>query len=177
MRLSWVVCLLLAVVAATGLTSAAFGQPRIVQTGCDTLSLAPPRVRVQFRVVPGEHQICLILMSPLQSGPTPPDTCSPPILQCGGSPEWGCSAADGSALWVALLDPEGQFHCIPSGAALDSFTVVTDVFTDSFCCYFASFYYSAVIPEPDFGDIFCFECDKPVPARPSTWGKLKLLYR
>jgi hypothetical protein len=175
MRLSWVVALSLAVVATTGLTSAASGQPRIVQTGCDTLSLAPPQVRVQFRVVPGEHHICLILMSPLQSGPTPPDTCSPPILQCSGPPEWGCSAADGSALWYAPLDPEGQFHCIPPGAALDSFAiVVTDL---PLCCYRTTFYYSAVIPEPDFGDTFCFACDQPVPARPSTWGKLKLLYR
>jgi hypothetical protein len=173
MRLSWVVALLLGVVAATGLTSAAFGQPRIVQTRCDTLSLAPPRVRVQFRVMGGERGVCAILIGPLY--PAPPDTCSPPILECGGPPDWYCWASDGSAYWEASLDPGGR--CIPSGAALDSFTVVTDVFTDSFCCYFASFYYSAVIPEPDFGDIFCFECDKPVPARPSTWGKLKQLYR
>lgn len=170
MRRSCVATLLLAVVAATGLTSAASGQPRIVQTGCDTLSLAPPLVRVQFRVVNlGERPICAIFMVPLN--PTPPDTCSPPILQCDGPPEWYCFVSDGSAFWEAPLDPEG---CVTPGAALDSFAiVVTDL---RFCCYGVAFY-GAAIPEPYFGDTFCFACDKPVPVRPTTWGKLKLLYR
>ena len=175
LRPSWAMALWSAVVAATGLTSAALGQPRIVQVGCDTLSLAPPLVRVQFRVENlGEYAIRDgIYMVPLQPGPTPPDTCSPPILQCGAPPGWGCGAQHGSALWWPLDWDRG----IPPGAALDSFAVVTDVFTDpSSCCYRALF----LLPIPEaflFVETFCFACDNPVPVRPTTWGKVKLLYR
>jgi hypothetical protein len=173
MRRSWVVTLLLSVIAVTGLTSAIFGQPRVVQTGCDTLSLAPPLVRVQFRVVAGEHQICHLHMFPLS--PTPPDTCSPPILECGGPSELGCSASYGSALWTAHPDPGGQPYCIPSGVALDSFAIVVADLQS--CCYRVAFYWSEAVPEPDFIDTVCFTRNQPVWARPNSWGKLKLRYR
>jgi hypothetical protein len=172
MRLAWAVVLLLAVDAATGLTSAAFGQPRIVQVGCDALGLAPPLVRVQFRGEwTCESRPIAFYMVPLQPSPTPSDTCSAPILQCGGPPGWDCRAANGEAFW---WPSEGG--CIPRGAALDSFTIITDAYTDlSSCCYETVFYYP--IPENSFYDTFCFTCDLPVPTRRSTWGELKSLYR
>lgn len=171
MRRSWILTLPLSVIAATSLMSAAFGQPRIVQTDCDTLSVSPPRVRVQFRVENlGEEGICSMVMLPLQ--PAPPDTCSPPILQCAAPAEWSCFVANRRAIWYSLS--ESGESCIPSGGALDSFAVITDNLPS--CCYFATFY-AGLMPEPFFADTFCFTCDEPVPARSRTWGRLKLLYR
>lgn len=166
----------LTVIAAAGLMSAASSQPWIVQTGCDTLSVAPPRFRVQFRVENlGEgEEICQVTMfSGRWSGTTPPDTCSPPILQCDAPPGWLCWPGDFSTSWFAAgWDP--RTPCIAPGEALDSFAVITDEL--QFCCYVMAFYTNA-IPEPFFWDTYCFTCDEPVPARSRTWGQLKLLYR
>lgn len=171
MRRSWILTLPLSVVAATGLVSAASGQPRIVQTACDTISAAPPQFRVQFRVENlGDYGVYSLWMFPFQ--PASPDTCSPPITQCGAPSGWLCSAGDGSAVWYPSPDP--WTPSIPPGGVLDSFAVITDGLPS--CCYHIGFY-AGHLPEPNFVGVFCFRCDEPVPARSRTWGRLKLLYR
>lgn len=171
MRRSWILTLPLSVIVATALMSAASDQPQIVQTGCDTISVAPLQFRVQFRVENlGEYDICNMWMSPLQ--PTSPDTCSPPITQCEAPSGWFCSGGDGSAFWYPSLDP--RTPCIAPGETLDLFAVITDVLPS--CCYRMAFY-AGPLPEPNFVDVFCFTCVEPVPVRSGTWGRLKLLYR
>ncbi len=160
--------------AATPLMSAASGQPRIVQTGCDTLSVSPPRFRVQFRVENlSESPICNgIRMFPLPPDSTPPGVCSAPILQCGSPTGWVCGAENGEAFWY----PVDWAQCIAPGTALGSFSIVSDGFSGvSSCCYRAAFL--TPIPESSVFVDICFTCDQPVPVRPGTWGQLKQLYR
>ena len=160
---------ILAMVAIVAVVAApqAFAQPKVVQTDCDTISLVPPLVRVTFGVINlSPIPVCSVVLIPIRSGPTPADSCK--ILECSNPPFWQCSVnAVGEAFWKTQPP-----YCIEPGQKHEPFDIVLDPL---FCCYIALF------DGPDgqvfHRDIVCFECEKPVAARPSTWGEVKALYR
>lgn len=145
-------------------------QPHIVQTGCDTLSLDPLRVRVEFSVVNPEPNfaVCQILLDPIQNDSTVVDTCR--ILGCESAPGWSCSfhPPSGSADWIDLSGTA----CIGPGETRGPFAVVLD---PQLCCFQAIFINP--VPEPVFFQTVCFECEQPVQAHNGTWGRLKVRYR
>lgn len=151
----------------------AFAQVRVVQTDCDTLSLDPPLVRVTFGVINlGTIPVCSVHLTPIQSGPTPADSCR--ILECSFPPGWFCQLDPaGGAFWRALPDSAGTFgNCVLHGEKHEPFDIVLDPL---FCCYRAEF------DDPSgqifYSDIVCFECEKPVATKNTTWGSLKSAYR
>lgn len=164
---------MLAAVASVGLALAlaapwALAQgPRITQTDCDTLSTSPPLVRVTFAVInTGTVPVCTFTLDPIQSGPTPADSCR--ILACSSPPGWKCGPlATGGAVWTAL---DGA--CIGEGQKHEPFDIELDPL---FCCYRVQYFdpSGAVF----FVDTICFECEKPVATQTGSWGSLKALYR
>jgi hypothetical protein len=147
------------------------GRPvHIVQTDCDTLSLDPPLVRVTFGVINlGPVPVCSIHLIPIQSGPTPSDSCR--ILACSNAPGWQCGVADdGSAIW--RIDPASPPGCILQGQKHEPFDIELDPL---YCCYIVQ--YDDPNGQIFFTDEVCFECQKPVPTRNTTWGSVKSLYR
>lgn len=152
--------------------SAGSAQPRIVQTGCSTLSLGPPLVGIEFGVVDeGTIGVCEVQLSPLQSGSPPSDSCH--VLECSSPPEWSCLLGpdEGGGAWQAS-SAEGPAEILP-GKTLAPFGLVVDPLT---CCYSARFYACGIL-EPFHVTMVCFECDKPVQSLSSTWGRLKSFYR
>ena len=157
------------VALALGSATPAAAQPGIIQTRCDTLSTVPLRVKVTFAVLNnGTIPVCSVHLTPLPSGPSPADSCR--ILECSTPPGWACD--------VDTLSGQGWWHtlpgtpCIEFGQKTENFDIELDPL---FCCYRAEF-------DDPSGQIFyattvCFECEKPVSNRPSTWGELKLRYR
>jgi hypothetical protein len=156
-------------VVLCALPGLAFAQPRVIQTDCDTLSLDPPLVRVTFGVANlGTIPICSLRLTPVQSGTTPADSCR--ILECSTPPTgWTCTVNDtvGSATWRVTGET-----CIEQGDKHDGFDILLDPL---FCCYLAEF--DTTDGSIFYTDIVCFECDKPVSIRKSTWGYLKTLHR
>jgi hypothetical protein len=148
------------------------GRPvHIVQTDCDTLSLDPPLVRVEFGVINlGTIPVCSIHLIPIQSGPTPADSCR--ILECSNAPGWHCALdpANGGATWFA--DPVVPPGCIGPGEKHEPFDIVLDPL---YCCYIVQ--YDDGAGTVFFTDEVCFECQKPVPTRNTTWGSVKAQYR
>jgi hypothetical protein len=159
-----------AIVAAVALapTPAAAQQVQVIQIGCDTLSFEPPLVRVRFAVLNlGMIPICSYRLTPVQSGMTPPDSCR--IVGCSFPTGWECGLTpDGSGFWNPM--PVGP--CIERFQKFEPFDIELDPF---FCCYRADFMDQSgnVIAS----QVVCFECDKPVVTRSSTWGDLKVRYR
>lgn len=152
--------------AVTSTVGSAQG-PRIVQTGCDTLSFDPPRVHVNWAVINlGSIPVCSIHLIPIPSGPYPP--CQ--IFDCSvPNPGWLCQPdPTGGAVWRTL--PGGA--CIAPFEKLDNFDVILD---PPYCCYRAQF---------DDGngtifyeDVICFQCESPTATQVKTWGSLKAMYR
>jgi hypothetical protein len=142
----------------------------VVQTGCDTISYNPPLVRVDFAVINlGQTPVCSVMLTPIPSGPTPPDSCF--IMECSNPPGWQClTLPAGSAQWA--IDPAMPPGCILFGQKHEPFSIVLDPL---YCCYRVSF----AGPDHQFfyTDVVCFECEKPVPARSNTWGSVKAIYR
>ncbi len=124
--------------------------PKIVQTGCDTLSFNPPRVHVNFAVINlSPIPVCSIHLVPIPSGPYPP--CE--VFECSHPDGWDCQLnAGGGADWHALPAVAG---CIPPYQKLDNFDVVLD---------------------PPYYTI-CFQCESPTAGHVKTWGSLKAMYR
>jgi hypothetical protein len=142
----------------------------IVQTECDTLGTNPPLVKVTFGVINlGPIPVCSVHLIPIQSGSTPPDSCR--ILACSAPPGWQCQATpDGGAVWTVDPNQPGP-GCIQQGQKFEPYTVTLDPL---FCCYQALF-------DDGAGNIFysttvCFECEKPVATKQTTWGALKSIY-
>jgi hypothetical protein len=171
MRLLRVLILMALVMGALAIApkAASAQNIQVIQTGCDTLSLDPPLVRVRFGVLNlGQIPICSVHLTPVQVGPTPPDSCK--ITECSvPTPGWTCQLTpDMGASWEVLPG----FPCIFQFQKHEPFDIVLDPF---YCCYEASF------DDPSHtvfaAQLVCFECDKPVPAHRSTWGGLKSRYR
>jgi hypothetical protein len=147
------------------------GRPvHIVQTGCDTLSLDPPLVRVTFGVINlGPIPVCSIHLIPVQSGPTPSDSCR--IISCSSAPGWQCSLDPaGGANW--RIDPAAPPGCILQGQKHEPFDIELDPL---YCCYIVE--YDDGAGQIFFRDEVCFECQKPVPTKNTTWGSVKAQYR
>jgi hypothetical protein len=150
---------------------AQLGPPiNVVQTGCDTLSFNPPLVHVTFGVINlGPIPVCSIHLIPIPSGSTPPDSCR--IIRCSSAPGWLCQQTpDGGAVWTIDTTQPGP-GCIQTGQKQEPFDVVLDPL---FCCYNALF-------DDGTGAVFfsttvCFECQKPVAAKQTTWGAVKSIY-
>jgi hypothetical protein len=143
----------------------------IVQTDCDTLSLDPPLVKVTFGVINlGPIPVCSVHLVPIQSGSTPPDSCR--ILDCTSPPGWQCAAhtPDGGAVWTVDPAQPGP-GCIQQGQKFEPYTITLDPL---FCCYQALFDDGA--GNIFFSDVICFECQKPLPTKTTTWGNLKSIY-
>lgn len=147
------------------------GDGKVVQTGCDTLSLDPDSVRVKitFGVINlGNIPICSVHLTPIQSGSTPADSCR--ILETADPPGW-TSMVDpgtGSAWWHVLPGAA----CIDKGGKHEPFMAILDPL---FCCYKVEF-------DDENGNIFftdtvCFECEKPVQTIERSWGSIKSQYR
>jgi hypothetical protein len=151
--------LISALVAAVAAPNAgAQGRPvHVVQTGCDTLSQNPPRVRVSFAVINlGQTPVCGVRLTPLQSGATPADSCR--ILECSGPAGWqGRTEPGGAASWSA--SPASSPGCLAYGQKHEPFAVILDPL---FCCYLAQF--ADASGQPVFEDVVCFECEKPAAA-------------
>lgn len=142
----------------------------IVQTDCDTLSLDPPLVKVTFGVINlGPIPVCSIHLIPIQSGNTPADSCR--IIECSNPPGWRCGLDPaGGAVWTVDPTQPGP-GCIQTGQKFEPFDINLDPL---FCCY-------QVLYDDGFGNIFfqdvvCFECQKPVTVKQTTWGSLKAVY-
>jgi len=165
---------LLAVILGVGMLAApsAYAQRpvHIVQTDCDTLSLNPPLVRVEFGVINlGPIPVCSIHLIPVQSGPTPADSCR--VFECSNAPGWQCTTTpDGGASWLA--DPAGTPGCILTGQKHEPFDIILDPL---YCCY--QVLYDDGAGNFFFQDLICFECQKPVPTQTTTWGHFKSSYR
>jgi len=142
---------------------------QVIQTGCDTLSIVPPLVRVRFGVLNlGAIPICSVHIVPVQVGPPSADSCS--VIECSvPTPGWVCQLnSAGGADWQVLPG----YPCIFQFQKHEPFDIVLDPF---YCCYRFDF-------DDPSGQIFasqlvCFECDKPVKTIHPTWGGLKSRYR
>ena len=163
MKATLLVALFVVVGAFTATTAAAQG-PQIIQKDCDTLSFNPPRVLVKFAVVNlSQTPVCSVHLTPIQSGPYPPCeifSCTPP------DPTWSCSAGGLKAtVWNTSVS------CIAPFQKLETFEFIID---PPYCCYRVEF------DGPDgqifATDVFCFQCESPVPTHPSTWGSVKARY-
>jgi len=160
------IALTVAVAAIAATATMGTAQVRVVQNGCDTLTFNPPRVHVPFAVINlTSTPVCSIHLIPIPSGPYPP--CQ--IFACSHPATWDCTqdAATGGASWQAQPGA-----CIAPFQKLDGFDVVLD---PPYCCYRAEY-------DDGNGNIFytdtvCFQCESPTPAKPQTWGALKVMYR
>lgn len=165
------VFLLVATAAASLVSAVSAAKPLIVQTACDTLSLNPPLVRVEFAIVnlDSMNGICQLTLIPIQSGPAPADSCR--ITECNSPPEWACQLwpTDGSAIWEVSSGTNPA--CILPGETLGPFAITLDPF---FCCYEATF--TGPVGGFVIGPV-CFECEKPVQVQSSSWGRVKNTYR
>ncbi len=166
--------MILAVVAIVAVLAApqAFAQRpvHVVQTDCDTISFNPPLVRIGFGVINlGQIPVCSVRLTPIQSGPTPSDSCN--IMECSNPPGWQCQVfPNGSASWS--IDPATPPGCIMFGQKHEPFDIILDPL---YCCYLAE--YDGPDHQVFFVDVVCFECLKPVAARNTTWGNVKAIYR
>jgi hypothetical protein len=171
MKSSAMATLSLLILLASGISSVATAdQPHIVQTACNTLSIDPPLVRIEFSVVnPTAGTICEFGVGIIEWWNPPTDSCL--FLECAGPPGWNCFVTSDSVavFWITADEPtdigpgetEGPF----------SFVVVPPV-----CCYVAE-YFTCGIMEPDWDETGCYECDKPIQVHDNTWGELKAIYR
>jgi len=162
-----VLAIALTVAAAALAATASIGtaQVRIVQNGCDTLSFNPPRVHVPWAVINlTSSPVCSIHMFPIPSGPFPP--CQ--IFECSHPVGWDCvTDSTGAAQWRAQPGA-----CIAPFQKLDGFDIVID---PPYCCYRVD--YDDGNGNIFYSDTVCFQCESPTPAKPETWGALKVLYR
>jgi hypothetical protein len=136
----------------------------IVQTGCDTLSLDPLQLQVQFELVNWGLYDWIDHISIQENYDLP--HC--PILACGSPPEWFCGTSGGIATWTTNAE-----QGVAPGGTRGGFTLV---FSGPLCWYTVLFYDQPLL-EPVYFQSVCFECQVPVPTRPSTWGQLKAIYR
>jgi hypothetical protein len=74
---------------------------------------------------------------------------------------------------VVWATADGKTPCILPGETVGGFQIVLSKAHN--CCY--DVYFKGALFEPFAQDVICFNCDKPVPARSSTWGQVKSLYR
>jgi hypothetical protein len=164
--LGFALAIAVSALAVTSTVGSAQVGPKLVQTDCDTLSFNPPRVHVKFAVINlSPIPVCSIHMIPIASGPYPP--CE--VFECSHPDGWECQLnAAAGADWRAVPG----VPCIAPFEKLENFDVILD---PPYCCYRVAF------DGPNgeiFGeDVFCFQCESPTPAKPSTWGSLKVLYR
>ena len=165
---------ILAAVALVAMFAApqAFAQRpvHVVQTDCDTISLDPPLVRVTFGVINlGTIPVCSVHLIPIDLGLSRRDSCS--ILSCSSPPGWECAVdAAGAAHW--RIDPATPPGCIYFGQKHEPFDIELDPL---YCCY--KVLYDDPSGQIFFEDIICFECQKPVATKNTTWGSVKTLYR
>ena len=163
------VLLLGIVTAALVAPSPSRAQVTVIQTDCTAVSTNPPLVRVTFAVVNlGSIPICSIHMTPVTIGSSNADSCR--INECSSAPGWTCQleAATGGASWHTLPGAA----CISPGGKHEPFDVVLDPL---YCCYQTEF--DDGTGTIVFSNLVCFECNKPVKAHGSTWGRLKMMYR
>ena len=166
--------LLLAAIATVVLSAPVLAQPEIIPTNCDTLSLDPPLVRVEFDVVnPWSHSICSIFVSPIAYRYGPADSCR--ILECDPPSLWNCWSLDGLGIWEGqLIPPVGEIECVDQGEQAGPFSMVFD--TSVSCCFDVQFYEAAALNR-FYSYTLCLLCDQPVQALSGTWGELKAIYR
>jgi hypothetical protein len=118
---------------------------------------------------PGAIPVCSIHLVPIQSGSTPPDSCR--IIDCTSPPGWQCAhTPDGGAVWTVDPTQPGP-GCIQQGQKFEPFTITLDPL---FCCY--QVLYDDGAGNIFFTDVVCFECQKPVATKTTTWGALKSIY-
>jgi hypothetical protein len=145
-------------------------QPEIIQTGCDTLSIGDPPIRMQFDLFNSSLvPLCELRLIPLDPEAPPPDSCQ--ILECDAPENWLCffSTLNPGTIWNVAND-EG---ILLPGETAGPFEILVN---PSICCYQAVFYQCGIM-EPISIQEVCFECDEPVQALSGTWGELKAIYR
>jgi hypothetical protein len=158
--------LTVAVFAIAISSSASMAQVRVVQTGCDTLSINPPRVHVNFAVINlTGTPLCSIHLIPVPSGPYPP--CE--IFDCSHPPGWECQVdPTGGAQWRTIPG----VPCVQPYQKQDNFDIIID---PPYCCYRAEF--DDGNGNIFFTDLVCFQCESPTSTHPGTWGAVKAMYR
>jgi hypothetical protein len=143
--------------------------PHVILLACDTLSTSPLQIHVQYGVqtVAGEL-ICWITFVP-QNAATHILSCSTTFS--GAS----CAISGQDATWSLGT-------CIDTPQSIGIFDFVTDQSPACFNAYFDNPLLGAhgpARPEIPIIEKLCFSCSgiDAVPTQPSTWGKLKAIYR
>jgi hypothetical protein len=164
MRFSVIATVLLTVCALTIHSSDLYSQGHATQTGCDTLSVNPPLVRIQFQIRnEGISTICRFTLG------SAADSCR--VLSCDVPDGWSCFPEAG--VGISLWRDDDCSPGVPPGETLGPFEMTLDPFA---CCYEAAYFQSGII-EAINRETVCFECDKPVQVQAYSWGRLKVLYR
>jgi hypothetical protein len=159
----WVLLLLVVLV---GGASTGHADSWITQTGCDTLSLDPLRVGVEFLVTaPIGEYVRYFQVAPLPQGS--PGECA---VQ-------DCAAPTGWVGHVFPSDHVARFDCaqcyLPSGSTAGPFRIVMGAVP----CSYVVRYYIGGLPEWIFEETVTFTPSIPVPTQARSWGQLKAHYR
>jgi hypothetical protein len=153
--------------AVVGSAGPALADSLIIQTGCDTLSHDPQRLKVHFSVANSSPwEIGVVEFAAAQPFPPPDDSCL--AVACEGPAAWDCATNAGKTLWFTDRD-----HQIPPEETLRGFAIT---FEPDVCCY-AVCYYPYWILEPLYCETICLTCPGAVSALTTTWGALKAHYR
>jgi hypothetical protein len=144
-------------------------QARIIQTGCDTLATDPPTVRFTFAAFNdcgvGIQAIQFIMDAGCQHGN---DSCC--VLACAAPENWYCIGdPTHGAAWGALNQ-----GCVLQGQRVDGFSFITQVHA---CCFDLYCNECGAPGDPYCDEHLCFSLNQAVPARGTSWGRLKAIYR
>ena len=146
------------------LSGASSASPWVDITACDSVQVGgvfyPP-------VNSPEYPFCTALLIP-HAPAAPGDTCRG--IATSAPTGWG-SEVSGDRIIYSLID--GKMSCILPGQSVLGFQVVLSKGHN--CCY--DLWISGNLFEPFAQDLVCFNCDLPSPARTSSWGMLKSIYR
>jgi len=158
---------LLVACCATLTATPAFAWPYIDVTSSEVLSVDPPRVRTTFEIsFPGYNP----LLDPLHFAVTPLDPATLHILECGAPPLWLCGPPDPANSGGVYFN---GFTHHPPYVPVNAFSIVADRADPCVAIEFDQ------LPTMEGGYRIdaCLLLDAPVPARPATWGSMKVRYR
>lgn len=159
----WIPALL--VVLASAVPAAPAGSYPLIQvTACDTLSVEPLRVRTTFDLAWfGPYCYYALIVEPDHSAP--PSGDSTRIEDCGVPSGWTCKRYSESG--VVFFDEE----LCPAPAT--GLSIVSN--RPAPCVLFT--FLSPLLDDYNYYVRACLACDRPVPARRVTWGRVKGVYR
>lgn len=163
-----VTALLVAVMVGAARVSAG---PWLEKTACDSVLVsgsAQRRATFEVHNLDSTYGLESVIG---QIGPgIPQSTC--PILAAEAPAGWFTMVNQSAGLVFWNRDNNIAPPLLP-GSSLGGFSIVFA--PGSTCCFGFTFY--GPYPEHLDSEIDCFQCDRPVPVIPRTWGALKVLYR